>query len=361
MFYFPSAGIIKYKFVIIGLICSFYTFTLAQEKSLSFWFPKPNSQEAEYYQTPLNKLKPFLANPDLNEKKHLIKALYSQAIDTTDYYFAVRSLLEGYTFYQRKNIAEEIQEDLKIKDEKIRLRLYEVITDTLPKYSIWEENYFTLLDFDHDGHTDMVIIPRVYFGPVLGFACYGYQNGTFEYIFDNVGEFVSVEQKNNVVTLRFLVIPTNFDETFAVLSIQYHINKESTFFDNKLVYTSQTLIPSDVSYQSLYTFEVIVDTLYLRANPSKLTETITSKNSDKTELIATLRGNITAEFNRNATGFVLAETNDWAFVCIKKRNGSTILENTPDLSPKKYYQLCRIAEQTFQCGWVQKNQIRAKK
>jgi hypothetical protein len=216
-----------------------------------------------------------------------------------------------------------------------------------------------LYDFNRDGKADLIMLPGVYFGPSLGYKFFGRVNSKFQYLFDNSGSIVELQISNNQAIINFRVPIIDPSETNIQQGLVLKFKEKNTLLEPKVYFAQQSFLPAKLNPPKWAEF--VADT-ELRYSP-----TINDTPRDTTGYVydsvtTTLRGNVVAEYQSNAKGYILGEKADWFLVALSPLSPPTrtSLRHGMDSewTDEKGNVMAELKIKPYLLGWVRKKQLK---
>lgn len=308
---------------------------------------------------------------DDTQKRALLRSFIKGEIVFTDYVLLVNAL--GYTLSQKEKESLFQRIDLQIssmdsshaayqKDllefQKRQIERQEVIPEILGE----ENHVIRILDFEKDGRADMLLFPRIFFGPSPGYIIYAYQDGKFKEILNNLGEFVVIQPQKKQLVLRYMLLPIEMTECEIIQTFVYSFKNKHCITAAKQYYARETFIPPSLLRPSPFK---LTRKAALRISP-KIDDSPKPRDEEGNEyyidtLTHTLRGNIVAEIGANSEGFILGKEDNWLLVAFKP--DSKIIANSLKHGMDSIYfdESGTLVEEPlikpYLCGWIEKKTI----
>jgi len=341
----------KFQFLsILLLLLLLLSFGAKAQKKPFFAFNENNAHE----NTPLIKaeIKKYIIKIGAAQQEEILSSLLSKDVNPSHYLTFAQHFPKAFDATKRKKIAAAFPDW--------------VISENMDFSNEWSSengDYYSFcgLDFDEDGKADLFLLPQVFFGPSPGLAIYGYQKGAITYLLSISGDIVFFKKQGKDFVLQYAAMLIENTETEILQTIVYRAKSKSCYLDSKIYYATQTQIPAKLNPAILFK---TIDSVTVRYD-KKLNDSIyTEEDYNNYELgfgTKTIRGNVVAVYPKNASGYILAEDKDYAFVVFKPESNflaSSLrhgMENfhfedselTYEPNPKPYI-----------CGWVEKRWLK---
>ncbi|TAE68813.1 MAG: hypothetical protein EAZ85_13840 [Bacteroidetes bacterium] len=331
------------KNILVGMICIFYihsTITYAQKNgeinhkiippfALIKSFPNSYNQNGEYIG--LKELHQYCFLPNELEQKNILRAFRQKVHLYQDYLILIKMFAKKTSYPERKAIYLDLYEYYKKnppENEKLETFMEGFQTSLLDTTDQNKTEYpnslpFPTIDFDGDKQTDLIAIPSGYFGPSYGFRTYGLVNGTWQVLWSAGGDFNEILKKNNTIILRYRNLTIDETETDVLHNVLYDLDKKQTNY-SKFYYADTTELPKKMleiplkcSFKPNFKLRIFPKVVNLPIAP-KNDEGMPAPNGK------CLYGNVTAEFDKPAEGYILAKQGKWFLVAV-----------SPNFEPKK--------------------------
>lgn len=265
-------------------------------------------------------------------------------------------------WYDYRRFANTLGIDMTAQDRAFWIKKYEEKGEA----DYWREeiNKFTLtteidendkvliFDFNKDKNPDLVAIPETYFGPSLGYKFYARQNGKWQYTFDNSGEIVRITQQGKETIVHFLVTIIESTETDILINLRLNPTNQ-TWQLTKQYYASQTEFPTQKPLTQLK-FSLKTATA-LRYSPQIDDKPIADTLAYQ-ETTRTLRGNVVADFEAGAKGYILAQKNDWAMVAFLPTSSPIAVSLRHGMDDSYFDEKGEMHSgpriKPYHCGWI---------
>jgi hypothetical protein len=296
------------------------------------------------------------------ESRRLLQQLFDDRIPALDYISAALNLGVEVTPAQRQElIAREKGVDRDPADTAEicgRIADLNVQKNELEGYPSFTEGLyrFSVLGLEApSGRADLILIPRMYFGPSPGLRFFGREGDHFVYLGEHSGDIRRIDEDRTAIVLRFMVNILDPSETGIVFNFRFD-RRGRSWTITKQYYAQQTEIPVRLSAA---TASQTVRESELRTGPH-VDDGLPRTDHDQDVVTTTLKGNIVARFPEGAACLVLAAKGEWAFVAF-----------TPASAPREsslYHDLDHTLEQTrkelgvsplrpYLCGWIRREAL----
>jgi len=288
--------------------------------------------------------------------RDLLRRLFEDRIPALDYITAALNLGLDVSPAQRAELI--ARETAKSPDPGQLAELRETILslnvqkNELEGYPDFTEGLyrFTVLDLDGDGRADLILIPRMYFGPSAGMKFYGREQDRFVYLGEQTGDIRRIDTPPGKIIFRYVVNILDPTETGSILNYVWD-RATRTWTVTKQYYAQQTEIPSRLQPPRAV---VKVGEAALRTGP-RADDGPPRTDRDENVVTTTLQGNIVARLAANAKGFVYEVREGWAF--------AAFASDPPPLKSSLYHDLDHSLEaerkangapvlKPYLCGWV---------
>jgi hypothetical protein len=209
-----------------------------------------------------------------------------------------------------------------------------------------------LIDFNKDGIVDMWVLQEIMFGPSLGHYIFIRKNDVPVKIISGSGGFVKLKKLpdgKTVLTYSFIRI----EDSESLITTHFVFNpvtKQTEAF--KLYHNAATVLPPLT--QPFKTFTATASLNSLRFSP-----TVIARLKDEDTTYHPARGNLVAEWKKDAKGYVLATRQNWAFVAflpdtlhLKNSYLGHGMDSVPNQDYTHYY-----PNQAYLCGWIYRKNI----
>ncbi len=215
-----------------------------------------------------------------------------------------------------------------------------------------------ILDVNQDGIADMILFVRVYFGPTPGYYMYALQDGKYQYLLDNSGDFMEILTNPEGMVFRYEIRVIDQAEPVIMENIVFNAKQKTFSLGPKLYYPSQIQIPK--SFQEPVASQLLARS-ELRSAP--LVDD-TTKNPEEYSIEARtrcLRGNVVADLGLPSKVMVLAEEGDWALVAVSPE--ANIQETSMRHGMDDFHRVdgeYKTGRKTapYLCGWIPQKDLK---
>lgn len=293
----------------------------------------------------ISKLKEFHIEPTIEQQKDVLMSL----IKISEY----SSIVFNFLIKFDNALDEHFKTAFSKKWPEEKDRLENLKEPFLPEV----DKIFLSLDFDKDGYVDLFLMPAVYFGPSIGYACYGYQNGKIQHFFDKGGFVVNFEKRENLLVFQYEVIKIEATEPLVLETIVFDLTLKKLRYDSKLYYAEEGEIPE---LGKLKEFELKKPSV-LRTSPKVDDSPQVEAPSYELDKTRTLRGNVIAEYPLASKGILLAKKGKYAFVAFYPESvflGSSLEHGMENVKSFESYE---PIIKPYHCGWILKKDIKLKR
>jgi hypothetical protein len=214
---------------------------------------------------------------------------------------------------------------------------------------------FWVLDLNGDGKADLMLVPRMYYGPSAGLAFYGREGDRFVYLGEHSGEISRIDEGPAMTVLRFRVNILDPSETGVIVNLGFDRRRQSWTLTRQR-YAQQTEFPARFSSPVA---SITARECELRTGPRADDGPPRTDRDDPVATI-TLKGNIVARVPTGAACDIRGVRGDWAFVAFRPdtRPLETSLGHDLDHSLDRVRAEAGAAPlPTWVCGWVRRDAL----